>query len=442
MKIRTSNVMVGAPGLYTYGAMRIGGIIRDAGFHPKITRDVDQLHGDMVFLSLYSTLHLLDPTILARVQKVQREGGMCIIGGPVSSGPEMVLGELHPDLVICGEGEEAVSYLMRGEDPADCPNSAYISDEKIIKTDQKRIEELSFPLPLIPDDIGTQDIRGAQTYIETHRGCFGRCGFCQVPRVFGRRIRSRNLEEILAEVRAFQKKGVRRIALIGGTGSLYRSRDGEVNSEAFISLLEGISSIMGPRNVSCPDIRADCLTDEALEAVRTYTIGWIFFGIESGSEKILNLMQKGIPVDKIRDAIERCRQFGVRPAGSFITGYPGEEAEDFQATKDLMEELCLDDVFVSIAEPIPSTPLADLICSQSSHEDLVSIPHTGEYAGLHFTEAEARAFDLMLHADMCRPIPRITQDAQYTMYVNEARKQGSDIRKVTRLIRKYYAKSG
>jgi hypothetical protein len=49
--------------------MRIGGIIRDAGFHPKITRDVDQLHGDMVFLSLYSTLHLLDPTILARVQK-------------------------------------------------------------------------------------------------------------------------------------------------------------------------------------------------------------------------------------------------------------------------------------------------------------------------------------------------------------------------------------
>jgi radical SAM superfamily enzyme YgiQ (UPF0313 family) len=211
-----------------------------------------------------------------------------------------------------------------------------------------------------------------------------------------------------------------------------------VNSGAFISLLEGISSIMGPKNVSCPDIRADCLTDEVLEAVHANTIGWIFFGIESGSEKIIDLMQKGIPIDKVRDAVEQCRQFGVRPAGSFITGYPGEEDEDFQATKDLMEELSLDDVFVSIAEPIPSTPLAEEVCKRMPEDDLVRIPHTGEYAGLHLTEAEARAFDLMLHADMCRPVPRITQDTQYRIYLDEARKQGSDIRNVTRLLRQYY----
>ena len=431
-------MMVGAPGLYTYGAMRIGGIIRDAGFHPKITRDLSQLHGERVFLSLYSTLHLLDPFIKETVRRIQHEGGECIIGGPVSSGPEMVLGELHPNLVVCGEGEEAVRHIMNGEEYANCPNCAYLVDDRIVKTEQKRMQDLSFSPPLIPDDIGTQDIRGAQTDIETHRGCFGRCGFCQVPRVFGRRIRSRDLDEILREVRAFQKKGVRKIALIGGTGSLYRSKDGEVNSGAFISLLEGISSIMGQKNVSCPDIRADCLTDEVLEAVQANTIGWIFFGIESGSEKVINLMQKGIPIDKVRDAIDQCRQFGVRPAGSFITGYPGEDEEDFQATKDLMEELSLDDVFVSIAEPIPSTPLAELICKQSPDTDLVSIPHTGEYKGLHLTEAEARAFDLMLHADMCRPVPRITQDDQYKNYLNEARKQGSDIRNVTRLLRQYY----
>ncbi|HOJ97155.1 MAG TPA: methyl-coenzyme M reductase glutamine C-methyltransferase [Methanospirillum sp.] len=432
--------MVGAPGLYTYGAMRIGGIIRDAGFHPHITRDISQLHGDQVFMSLYSTLHLLDPAIKEVVKRIQQKGGECIIGGPVSSGPEMVLGELHPDLVVCGEGEEAVRCILHRADRVDCPNCAYIEDGRIIKTEQKRNQDLSFPLPLIPDDIGAQDIRGAQTYIETHRGCFGRCGFCQVPRVFGRRIRSRELDEILKEVRAFQKKGVRRLALIGGTGSLYRSKDGEVNSDAFISLLEGISSIMGPRNVSCPDIRADCLTDEVLEAVRAYTIGWIFFGIESGSEKMLGLMQKGIPVDTVRDAVEQCRQHGVKPAGSFITGYPGEEEEDFQATKDLMEELSLDDVFISLAEPIPSTPLADLVCEQDPASDLVSIPHQGEYSGLHLTEAEARAFDLMLHADICRPVPRMTQDVRYQAYLHDVRKQGSDIRKVTRLLRTYYCR--
>lgn len=431
--------MVGAPGLYTYGAMRVGGVIRDAGFRPHITRDISQLKGDRVFLSLFSTLHLLDPQIKETVRRIRQEGGTCIVGGPVSSGPEMVLGELKPDILVCGEGEEAVSCLMRGEEVSDCPNCAYLDGDEILTTTSHRIEELTFPLPLIPDDIGTQDIRGAQTYIETHRGCFGRCGFCQVPRVFGRRIRSRSPEEILAEVRAFHKKGVKRIALIGGTGSLYRSRDGEVNSEEFISLLEGISSIMGPKNVSCPDIRADCLTDEVLEAVHAYTIGWIFFGIESGSEKILEKMQKGIPLDKVREAVEACRQHGVRPAGSFITGYPSEEPEDFTDTKDLMEELMLDDVFVSIAEPIPSTPLAREVCGQDPEADLVSIPHTGEYAGLHLSEAEARAFDLMLHADMCRPIPRITQDASYHAYLGEVRRQGSDIRNVSRLLRQYYS---
>ena len=431
--------MVGAPGLYTYGAMRIGGIIRDAGFNPQITRDITRLSGDTVFLSLYSTLHLLDPVVKDTARRIQQEGGRVVIGGPVSSGPEMIMGELMPDLIVCGEGEKAVSCIMEGEENRNCPNCAYRDGENLVLTEQKRSEDLQFPLPLIPDDIGMQDIRGAQTYIETHRGCFGRCGFCQVPRVFGRRIRSRGLEEILEEVLAFQKKGVRRIALIGGTGSLYKSHDGEVNSDAFITLLEGISSIMGPKNVSCPDIRADCLTDEVLEAVHTHTIGWIFFGIESGSEKILNTMQKGIPLDSVRDAIEQCNQFGVKPAGSFITGYPDETNEDFQATKDLMEELTLHDVFVSIAEPIPKTPLAEEICKRNPEDDLVSIPHTGEYAGLHLTEAEARAFDLMLHADMCRPIPRMTQDVQYRAYLTEVQKQGTDIRNVSQLLRKYYS---
>ncbi|NLV26746.1 MAG: TIGR04014 family B12-binding domain/radical SAM domain-containing protein [Methanomicrobiales archaeon] len=439
MNNRMTKVMVGAPDLYTYGAMRIGGVIRDSGFHPIITRDITKLSGDMVFLSLYSTLHLLDPVVKKTVQKIKQEGGTVIVGGPVSSGPEMIMGELSPDLIVCGEGEKAVSCIMSGQEINECPNCAFVEDEKLIFSRQQRSEELVCPLPLIPDDIGNQDIRGAQTYIETHRGCFGRCGFCQVPRVFGRRIRSRELDEILREVKAFQKKGVRRIALIGGTGSLYRSKDGEVNSSAFISLLEGISSIMGPKNVSCPDIRADCITDEVLQAVHTHTIGWIFFGIESGSENILKSMQKGIPLDTVRDAVERCRQFGVRPAGSFITGYPGESEEDFMATKDFMEELSLDDVFISIAEPIPKTPLADIVCALNPEDDLVSTPHIGEYAALHLTEAEARAFDLMLHADMCRPVPRMTQDAQYKIYLNETRKQGTDIRNVTRLLRQYYS---
>lgn len=431
-------IIVFSPDIYTYGAMTIGGIIKDAGYDVSITHNPMTVQGDYIFISLYSTQHLMDEQISSMIRQLRNAGSMVVIGGPVCADHEMVLGELNPDLVITGEGEPAVLKILEGNAWETIPNCAFLRDGGVIKTPKERIPDISRPLPLIPNDIGTQNIRGAQTYIETHRGCFGRCGFCQVPLSFGRKIRSRPLNEILNEVRAFQEKGVKRIALIGGTGSLYLAKGEVLNEDAFIELLKGLAEILGPKNVSCPDIRADCITEKILEAVRNYSVGWIFFGIESGSPHVLDLMQKGIYPDAIENAVNRCREHGVRVAGSFITGYPGETWEDHEMTKDLIERIAPDDVFISSAEPIPSTPLADLAIKTPESENPAFIPHTGDYQSLHLTEAEARAFDMMLHADNCRMIPRLTTDDLYQTYLQEARKQGEDIRGATRLLLKYH----
>jgi B12-binding domain/radical SAM domain protein len=433
-------IAVFSPEIYTYGAMTIGGIIKDAGYDVSITRDPSVVHGDYVFISLYSTQHLMEEQIFSLVKRLKSEGSRVIIGGPTCADPQMVHGELNPDLVVTGEGEPAVLKILQGDDWEKIPNCAFIRDKQLITTSKERLADISRPLPLIPDDISTQDIRGAQTYIETHRGCFGRCGFCQVPLSFGRKIRSRPLEEIFQEVRAFKEKGVRRIALIGGTGSLYLAKDEVLNEGAFIDLLKGLAEILGPKNVSCPDIRADCITDKILDAVRTYSVGWIFFGIESGSPHVLDLMQKNIYPETVERAFDQCREHGVRAAGSFITGYPGETLEDHEMTKDLIERICPDDVFISSAEPIPSTPLADLVVKTMENENPAFITHKGEFEPLHLTEAEARAFDLMLHADSCRMIPRLTTDDLYHTYLNEVKKQGDDIRRATRLLQKYHAR--
>lgn len=440
MREISMKIVVFSPDIYTYGAMTIGGIIRDAGYDVSITRDYSDVRGDYIFISLYSTQHLIDDRITALIKRRREEGSRIIIGGPVCADPQMVLGELSPDLVVSGEGELAIIRILQGDDWNTIPNCAFFRNEELIITKKEVLKDISRPLPLIPDDITNQDIRGAQTYIETHRGCFGRCGFCQVPLSFGRKIRSRPLEEIFLEVKAFQQKGVRRIALIGGTGSLYLAKGDVLNEDAFIDLLKGLAEIMGPKNVSCPDIRADCITNTILEAVRMYSIGWVFFGIESGSPKILDLMRKGINPDVVEKAVNQCREHGVRVAGNFITGYPGELWDDHEMTKDLIERINPDDIFVSSAEPIPSTPLADLVIQTSESENPTFIPHTGDYQPLHLTEAEARTFDLMLHADNCRRIPRLTTDDLYQTYLNEARKQGDDIRRATRLLMKYHSR--
>lgn len=435
-------VKVISPDSVTYGAMVIGGVLREQGHDVSISRSIEETAADgILVLSLYSTQHLLDERIRNLIASHRKKGGRCYVGGPVSAHPAMVLGELRPDAVVVGEGEETTPRLiLKGPSP-DIPGIAYMGEEGMVYTGPSLPVSMSRPLPLIPSDIKDQHVRGANVYIETHRGCIGGCGFCQVPRYFGQEIRSRSIEDILIEVQAFRDAGAERISISGGTGSLYASEHGRMNVPAFVDLLKGIAGIMGPKNLSSPDIRVDCITDEVLDAIRDYTIGWVFFGIESGSEGLLRRMRKGATVDQVREAVKRCRGHGLKVAGSFIVGYPGESADDYQKTKDLIKELMLDDVFVSAAEPIPKTPLADLVLSTPQSENPVYMPHMGEYRALVLSEAEARAFDLMLHADLCKPRFVMTDDRTFNLYLGEVKKQGSDIRRATECLLRYSNKS-
>jgi B12-binding domain/radical SAM domain protein len=426
-----------SPDLYTYGAMLIGGIARSSGAEVTISRELSP-GTDTVFLSLYSTQHLLQPRIRSFITQHREAGGTIYVGGPVSSVPEMVIGELSPDAVVVGEGEVTVRRLvLEGFDP-ELPGVACREDDGSVRVNPPAIpSSLERPLPLIPDGIGSQSIRGANVYIETHRGCLGACTFCQVPRFFGHTIRSRSLDEIIGEARAFRGKGVTRISISGGTGSLYRYEDDKINTGAFVELLRELAGVMGAKNVSAPDIRVDCINDEVLEAIRNYTIGWVFFGIESGSDTILRQMGKGATIARVKDAVEECRNHQLKVAGSFIVGYPTETAEDYAQTRSFISETQLDDVFVSIAEPIPGTPLARLALGTPQDANPTYVSTEGEYKSLHLTESEARCFDLMMHADMFKPRLHVVTDQVFSTYLQESRNQGSDIRAVTGLLGKY-----
>jgi B12-binding domain/radical SAM domain protein len=428
-----------SPEMYTYGAMLIGGVLQDAGHEVSLTTHLRAAPDEMVFLSLYSTQHLLDPDIKAYIARHREAGGVCVVGGPVSAYPEIVLGELAPDAVVVGEGEHTVCDLAAGTPIGETEGVAYQDGETVVVHPRAPSASIEHPLPLIPEDIGEQSIRGANVYIETHRGCIGGCTFCQVPRFFGRTIRSRSIDAIVDEVKAYQAKGAKRISISGGTGSLFQF-DGSIDNDAVIELLAALAGVMGANNVSAPDIRVDCINDEILEAIRAYTIGWIFFGLESGSDRVLRQMGKGATVAQAEDAIEQCRAHGLHPAGSFIVGYPTETTEDFEATRDFIAANPLDDIFISIAEPIPRTPLAELVLATPREENPTYMPHTGEYRSLRLTESEARSFDLMMHADLYKPGLHVVTDQVFSHYLGLARKDGEDIRRVTELLFSYDGK--
>jgi len=420
-----------SPKIYTYGSLVLGGILRARGHAVTITRDLSS-SGEVTLLSLFSTSQLLDPEIRTFAKRSPR----IYVGGPVGLVPEIVLGELEVDAVVMGEGEEVASDLVEKGPSAEIPGIAFLQDGEVVKTDPVPVSDLDHVMPLIPEDLKSQNVRGANVYIETHRGCLGGCTFCQVPRFFGRSIRSRSLDNVLAEVREMKERGVVRVAVSGGTGSLF-GYGKDVNKEAFTTLLRSLAEILGPRNLSVPDMRVDFVDEDILEAVRKYTVGWVFFGIESGSERVLKAMKKGTTPEKNLEAVDLAHRCGVKVGGSFIVGYPGETEEDYQATLDFMDEAMLEDVFASVAEPIPGTPLAKLALEHPKDENLLYQDHTGDYRALKLSEAESRCFNLMLHGQNCKPIPKIVDDATYAAFLEEARIQGRDVRRVMDLLEKY-----
>jgi B12-binding domain/radical SAM domain protein len=447
-------ITIYSPNYYTYGAMLIGGVLKEKfknKYDVKLVRNLDKttinlfLKSDFVLLSLYSTLHIMDENLKKVIEFIQNNNKnnnnnknsknkktKILVGGPVSAYPEIILYELNVDGVILGEGEIITPNIIDGDDEG----LAYLENGDIIINKPKSKPELDFSKPLIPKDVGTQSIRGANVYIETHRGCIGNCTFCQVPKFFGKDIRSKPLELVLDEVKEFKKKGVKRIAISGGTGSLYNFKK-EVNKSMFIELLSNVSKIIGNKNLSVPDMRVDYVDEDTLTAVRKYTVGWVFYGIESGSDKLLKSMKKGTNREKNLNAINLAKECGVKVGGSFIVGHPDEKEVDYLLTKDFIVDAELDDVFVSIAEPIPKTELCDLILNTPNDKNPTFKTHLGQYKRLNLTESEARCFDLMLHAENWKSNPNILTKQLYSIYLNEAKMQGKDIRNITNLVFKY-----
>jgi B12-binding domain/radical SAM domain protein len=441
-------ITVLTPEFYSYGALLIAGMLQEQGYSVKLQKGFGEvIDADIVFISLQSTIHLLKYQ-----QELSSIDGFKIVGGPVTLTPQLILDCLPADLVVVGEGENTLYNILRVfennllpknnplpsvSDFQDIPGLAFKEGDQTISTGNGTAHSLKRPLPLVPHDISSENIRGANVYMETHRGCPGNCGFCGVPCLFGREVRSRPLEDILNEVKYLLSRGVRKIAISGGTGSLYGSNKFKnVDEEAFVELLREISNLTGPKNLTIPDIRVDLISSQILEAIRQYSNGWVFFGIESGSDRVLRHMKKGVTVDQVREAVSMAREHGVKTAGSFIVAYPGEEEEDFQDTLDLADELMLDDYFVSIAEPIPGTPLGDEV-SQLSLEDNLLFQDSFKYKRHGLSIAEERALDLMVESYVFRSFPIPMSQNLLKDLLNEVKSQGDHIKSVTHLIKKY-----
>lgn len=392
-----------SPELYSYGALLIAATLERSGVAVTVSNTFKVNFGqDIVGISLHSISQALEYADEIERLKI-KSGAHIVVGGPVSVAPEIVF-RLIPstDVVVVGEGEETVvevvNRITRGKDLDSVSGVAYRKGNTVINTGSRNVVSLAGrPTIRVPPDLGEQRVRDSNIYVETHRGCTNKCTFCLTPRLFGNTIRSRPLNEILEEARALSAGGVTKVAISGGTVSLYGYDGRKLNEEAFHSLLQQLACIFGKQNVTAADLRVDKVTPNILQSIATFTCGNVEYGIESGSERVLRRLCKGFGIDRVNESVRIAREAGLNVTGSFVTGLPYETDSDFEDTRNLVKSLGLYNYAINIADPIPGTPLFEEILSTPDEANPL-FQNAGEPSFPELSIAEFRALHLLIDA--------------------------------------------
>jgi tRNA-2-methylthio-N6-dimethylallyladenosine synthase len=222
--------------------------------------------------------------------------------------------------------------------------------------------------PRVPD----AHLPGAvSAFVTVLLGCNRRCAYCVVPDVRGAE-HSRPAAEVLEEVRLLAASGTREVTLLGQSVMSY----GRVNAvweaeapaspggfrEDFPRLLEAVSAIPGIRRIRFTSGHPSGITDELVRAMATLpgVCPHLHLPVQSGSDRILGLMRRGYTAAQYLAAVARLRaampEFAL--TSDVIVGFPSETAEDFEATRALMEAAAFDNAFIFKYSPRPGTPAA------------------------------------------------------------------------------------
>lgn len=203
-------------------------------------------------------------------------------------------------------------------------------------------------------------------------GCDNRCSYCIVPDVRGHEY-SRPAREVLAEVRSLAAGGVKEICLLGQSVLRYGVRNKAWDAddppsaggytEAFPRLLEAISAIEGIERIRFTSAHPKGCTDELVRAFARFpkVCRHIHLPVQSGSDRILADMGRGYTRAQYLEAVGRLRSLDSAFAVTtdVIVGYPGETAEDFEATRSLLDEAGIDNSFIFKYSPRPGTRSAE-----------------------------------------------------------------------------------
>lgn len=270
-----------------------------------------------------------------------------------------------------------------------------------IRARGRAVVDVSFPEIEKFDRLPEPRANGPTAFVSIMEGCSKYCSFCVVPYTRGEEV-SRPLDDVVAEVAGLAAQGVREVTLLGQNvnGFSGPTHDGKFADLAllinYVALIEGIERIRF--TTSHPREFSDRLIDAYARVPKL--ANHLHLPVQSGSDRILTLMKRGHTVAEYREKIRSLR--AVRPdisiSTDLIVGFPGETAEDFAATMQLIEAIGFDQSFSFVYSPRPGTPAAALADP---------VPEEEKLSRLAVLQAKITAHSQSISRDMIGTVQRV-----------------------------------
>jgi anaerobic magnesium-protoporphyrin IX monomethyl ester cyclase len=302
---------------------------------------------------------------IARAMKERSPKALVLAGGPhISALPEATFRRFPDfDFGILGEGEAALLNLLEaleGDRNVSRVESVVYREGKAIRINPRRkfienLDGLPFPafdlLAEFPRDYHPPFLnfpRGPAASLISSRGCPQACTFCDRS-VFGNRYRYFS-EDYLWELISLLRRqyGIRHLIFTDDQVAAFRSR--------LVRLCEKMASGNQELRWNC-DARVDSVDPDLLRLMKRAGCWMISYGIESGSQKMLDRIRKGITLEQVEQAVRWTKEVGIRAKGLFMIGYPEETEETLGQTLDFIGRSPLDEINLSFFTPYPGTEI-------------------------------------------------------------------------------------
>jgi tRNA-2-methylthio-N6-dimethylallyladenosine synthase len=281
------------------------------------------------------------------------------------------LKESNPDLIIgvggCVASQEGDAIAKRAPfvDLVFGPQTLHRLPEMMEtrKSDGTVVVDISFPEIEKFDSLPTPEADGVSAFVSIMEGCSKYCSFCVVPYTRGEEV-SRPMADVLAEVSALAKQGVREVNLLGQNVNAYRGEMPDGSICDFAELLPFVAGIVGIDRIRYTTSHPVEFSDALIEAYAQIPelVSHLHLPVQSGSDRILMAMKRGHTAIEYKSKIRRLRE--IRPdisiSSDFIIGFPNESEDDFAATMKLINDIGFDTSFSFIYSARPGTPAADL----------------------------------------------------------------------------------